>query len=124
MSLKIHKPVKILSHNGNEKLGEVVIEEFSKADRFKRTFKFLGLFWGLAIASAFIPLAHFILVPVFLIIGALSIGIVYPVQTIVQGGTGLCPYCEASFEIVRMKDAWPLIDQCTKCRREVSIVKV
>jgi hypothetical protein len=37
----------------------------------RRVLAGLGMFWGLALASVFIPVAHFILVPAFLVAGLL-----------------------------------------------------
>jgi hypothetical protein len=46
-----------------------VIVEQAPGQRFARTLAGLGMFWGLALASVFIPVAHFILVPTFLVAG-------------------------------------------------------
>jgi hypothetical protein len=43
----------------------VVIEQ-STGERVGRAFAGLGMFWALALGGLFIPVAHFILVPVFL----------------------------------------------------------
>jgi hypothetical protein len=46
----------------------LVIEQ-STGERVVRAFAGLGLFWALALGGLFIPVAHFILVPVFLAAG-------------------------------------------------------
>lgn len=46
----------------------VVIEQ-STGERVARAFAGLGMFWGLALGGLFIPVAHLILVPVFLAAG-------------------------------------------------------
>ncbi len=46
----------------------LVIEQ-STGERVGRAFAGLGLFWALALGGLFIPVAHFILVPVFLTAG-------------------------------------------------------
>src|SRR6185295_1403219 len=46
----------------------VVIEQ-STAERVGRVFTGLGMFWALALGGLFIPVAHFVLVPVFLTAG-------------------------------------------------------
>ena len=43
--------------------------EQSFGARVLRTLSGLGLFWGLALAGLFIPVAHFVLVPSFLVAG-------------------------------------------------------
>jgi hypothetical protein len=49
----------------------LVIEQ-STGERVARVFTGLGMFWALALGGLFIPLAHFILVPVFLTAGAVT----------------------------------------------------
>jgi hypothetical protein len=46
----------------------LVIEQ-STGERVGRAFAGLGMFWALALGGLFIPVAHFILVPVFLVAG-------------------------------------------------------
>ena len=49
----------------------LVIEQ-STGERVGRAAAGLGLFWALALGGLFIPVAHFILVPVFLTTGAVT----------------------------------------------------
>lgn len=46
----------------------VVIEQ-TPAQRLGRTLVGLGMFWALALGGLFIPVAHFILVPTFVVMG-------------------------------------------------------
>lgn len=46
----------------------LVIEQ-SPPERFVRTLAGLGMFWGFALVSLFIPVAHLVLVPTFLVGG-------------------------------------------------------
>ena len=46
-----------------------VVIEHSTGERVGRAFAGLGMFWALALGGLFIPVAHFILVPVFLSAG-------------------------------------------------------
>src|SRR6185503_7590772 len=48
---------------------QVTVVRRSPADRMRRALLGLGTFWGIAILCVFIPIAHFVLVPSFLIIG-------------------------------------------------------
>src|SRR5258707_9076430 len=48
---------------------QAVIVEQAPGQRFARTLTGLGMFWGLGLASVFIPVAHFILVPTFVVAG-------------------------------------------------------
>ncbi|HEX6078008.1 MAG TPA: hypothetical protein VF197_00165 [Methylomirabilota bacterium] len=46
-----------------------LILEQAPGQRFARTLGGLGMFWGLGLASVFIPVAHFVLVPTFVVGG-------------------------------------------------------
>src|SRR5216683_2576189 len=46
-----------------------VVVEQPPGTRFGRVLGGLGMFWGLALASVFIPVAHFVLVPTFVVGG-------------------------------------------------------
>jgi len=72
----------------------VVIEQ-SPGERVGRAVAGLGMFWALALGGLFIPVAHFILVPVFL-----TAGIIMAVKRSREGRRlaevrGPCPRCGA-----------------------------
>ena len=72
----------------------VVIEQ-STGERVARAFAGLGMFWALALGGLFIPVAHFILVPVFL-----SAGIIMAIKRSREDRRlaevrGPCPRCGA-----------------------------
>jgi hypothetical protein len=50
--------------------GTAVVIEQSTGERVGRVLAGLGMFWALALGGLFIPVAHFILVPVFLTAGS------------------------------------------------------
>jgi hypothetical protein len=49
--------------------GTAVVIEQSTGERVARVFTGLGMFWALTLGGLFIPVAHFVLVPVFLAAG-------------------------------------------------------
>ncbi len=49
-----------------------VIVEQAPAQRLGRIVAALGIFWGLALGGLFIPVAHFVLVPTFLVAGLVA----------------------------------------------------
>ncbi len=107
----------------NSVLGEVYIEYFSRQKRLCRAGKTLAIFWGVAVACVFIPMLHFVLVPLFFILG-LVLGLKTFRQTsIVLGGRSPCPRCHKELAIVRSPDQWPLRDLCSSCHNAVRIFK-
>jgi hypothetical protein len=76
-----------------------VIVEQAPGQRVARTLAGLGMFWGLALGSVFIPVAHFVLVPTFVVAG-----IVMAVKRAREDRRllrvrGACPRCGAVQEL-------------------------
>ena len=68
-------------------------------ERMIRALKMGGLCWGFALVSILIPLAHFVLVPSFLIAGPIVGMYFYRLESMVIGGSGNCPACQKPFQI-------------------------
>lgn len=113
--------VKIQIASMQDTLGEVRIQYWNQRTRLLRASKGFGLALLLAIGAVFIPILHFVLVPLLL----LSIPIVaiyfYRQESVVLGGTGQCPKCLQSFTIVRSPNRWPLEDLCECCHEVLKI---
>lgn len=115
--------VKVTSFD-QEKIGEVRIKTFNQKEKIFRGLKFLGIFWGSAIFAVFIPMLHFILVPLLFLVGIIVAAFVSQTKSVVLGGESICPKCESFLPIVRSNDQWPLTDLCSNCRSTVTISKV
>jgi len=101
---------------------QVTVVRRSPADRMRRALLGLGSFWGIAILCVFIPIAHFVLVPSFLIIG-----IVVAVRRLREGAsveavTGVCPRCgvERSFEAGSALRAESTVS-CRECHNQLEL---
>jgi hypothetical protein len=119
--MKKTSPVELVSPDGKMASGEVITEHWEAKDRSKRALKILGICWGIALFSIIIPIAHFILVPSFILAGPIAAFFTYQQSDAVLGGKGTCPHCGQPFEIARMKIKWPLDDICAKCHSSVKI---
>jgi hypothetical protein len=114
-------PVMIKSANNLESHGEVWLRNWEKKERTLRAFKSLGICWGLAIVTVFIPLAHFILVPSFLLAGPVLFFMTISQEQVILGGKGICPKCKKEFNIVRSQVKWPISDLCNHCQTQLKI---
>lgn len=78
----------------------VTVVRRSPADRLRRAALGFGMFLGIAILCVFIPIAHFVLVPGFLIAGIVFAAMRLREAATVVEVTGVCPRCgvERSFE--------------------------
>ena len=75
--------------------GTAVVIEQTTGERVARVLTGLGMFWALALGGLFIPVAHFVLVPVFL-----TAGIIMAVKRSQEDRRlaevrGPCPRCSA-----------------------------
>ena len=104
--------------------GEVFIQQWTPQQRLLRALKAFFIWFFIALVSLFIPILHFILVPLFLLAAFVMGFIVYAHSSMVLGGTGSCPFCGAAMEILKKPNQWPLDDICDKCSRHVVIEKV
>jgi hypothetical protein len=115
------QPIALTGTHGNKTAGEVTIQEWDPKGRTKRALKTLGIFWGLAIAAVFLPLVHFVLVPLLVLTGPFVAAFVYTRETMIISGTGTCPNCQKPFAITKNPLKWPLNDVCGECHNSVEI---
>ena len=69
MSTEIEVPAYLAAFGHEPSPSRALIVEQAPGQRFARTLGGLGMFWGLALVSVFIPVAHFVLVPTFVVAG-------------------------------------------------------
>jgi hypothetical protein len=112
-----------LSGDGVEKSsdGHYLIYKYTHGERVFRCLKFFTLFFVLAIASAFVPFLHFILVPLFVLL-ALLFGYFsyFDKENIIQA-EGQCPYCLKTTSIARASMTLPFTDLCVNCRQVMTV---
>lgn len=113
-----------LSAGEKRSLGEVRIEHWETSARLLRAAKRWGALWALAIVSVVVPVAHFILVPGFLIAGPISAFARYRQKSGVVAGEGPCPSCGVSLTIGARADSWPFVEHCPSCHSSVWIEKI
>jgi hypothetical protein len=63
------------------------------SERMTRVLSALGICWGIAAVTAFMPVAHFILVPTFLLLG-IGLAVIRSREDVrLLGAHGRCPRC-------------------------------
>jgi hypothetical protein len=103
--------------------GVARVRVWSAGERAVRVLKGLGACWGLAIVTAFIPVAHFFLVPGFAI-GGVVLAVRWSGQsrTYVEA-RGPCPACgEEGVFGVKGKFTLPRETECAACGARVALV--
>ena len=85
-------------------------------ERAMRALKLGGLMWGLALASVLVPVAHFVLVPGFLLAGPLAAWLAHRRTETLLGGLVDCPKCSTRYDVGGGALQWPAQGQCPSCR--------
>lgn len=121
-SFSLEVPVRLsLPHKDRRSEGTVHVQKWNSRERLIRALKTLGACWALAMISVLIPLAHFILVPAFLLAGPIAAFAVYQRESMIMGGKGTCPNCDAPFTVAKGKVRWPFQDLCSQCQSQVML---
>lgn len=115
------RPVRLSALGGRESYGEVRVKRWSPRERALRAIKVGGACWALAVVSVFVPAAHFILVPLFLVAGPIAAYFTARTLSSVLGGSAKCPACGGAFVIAGAREQWPLEDVCAACHTQVVI---
>jgi hypothetical protein len=104
-------------------VGTVTILEFSSRERWRRSLQALGKWWGVALLSVFIPVAHFLLVPSFLLYGVLQFVQRIGTAQLATNAQGTCPDCGRS-QSIEVAPRWraPQTVTCRYCQRGLQLV--
>lgn len=113
--------VLILANVNDERRSEgfVYIHHFSPPERMTQALKKLGLFWGIALVSVLIPVFHFVLVPLFLILGIFFAHRSYKSEGRILSGETRCPHCQTEVQVKPAELQWPISEICQNCARVV-----
>ncbi|MBI5185008.1 MAG: hypothetical protein HZA01_04690 [Nitrospinae bacterium] len=95
---------------------------YDKNERMRRALKTLGFFWALAVASVPVVIAHFVLVPGFLIAGPFLAFRKFKAETALEKALGACPACdkEISFAL-EPADVLPKWTYCPRCNASLQL---
>lgn len=103
--------------------GEVRIIEWNSRERLIRAAKVLALCWGIALITIPIPMVHFVVPPIMLLVGPFLFYVNYKQENGVAGGQGTCPSCSQKFDVVSGKLRWPIFEICNHCKSHVRLEK-
>jgi hypothetical protein len=102
--------------------GTVTVISYDREARIRRAFKALGTWWGCALGSVFIPVAHFGLVPGFFIFGIIQFFQRLGTRELGMDAAGTCPDCGAEQEL-DLPPRWRAPQQvtCKQCQRGLTL---
>lgn len=99
MTERQSRVIKFSNADGEATTGTLNYTVYSKQQRMTRGLSALGICWGLAVVTLFIPIAHFVLVPGFLIAGPVAGYMRYRLTETMEEATGECPTCREQVTI-------------------------
>ena len=115
--------VLLRGYHGPPTSGTVTIRQFNRDERVRRACAGLGKWWGVAVVSVLIPVAHFVLVPSFLAYGVWQFFQGLGTVELVTGARGTCPDCGAE-QALDLAARWraPQPVTCRQCHRGLQLV--
>jgi len=98
------------------------IQSFSEKEQKVRAIKTLLKFWGIAALCILIPIAHFLLVPLFFIMGIVkAMKLLHKAEDALYA-EGTCPACEQHVKLPLENNAeLPQWIDCTNCKQPIEL---
>ncbi len=113
MAISETRAIVIEDDRGGGAEGTLHVRMFSVMDRVLRALVMLGVMWLLALITVVIPIAHFVLVPGFLLAGPFVALMRYRVTEVNERVTGACPVCGSDMAIpLDSSDRLPMWTYC------------
>ena len=108
--------------SGEANSAEMHVTSFSPHEQKMHALKSLLVFWAIATVSILIPIAHFLLVPGFLLGGIIVASRRWKVVEEGRDATGLCPSCGNHICIQLNKNAeLPQWHDCPECSKPLAL---
>jgi hypothetical protein len=108
----------LTGYSGAPTEGTVTVQEFSREERVRRALGGLGKWWAIALGSVLIPVAHFLLVPSFLLYGIWQFVQRLGTTSLATEAHGICPDCHTE-QALELATRWqvPQPVTCRNCHR-------
>lgn len=100
----------------------VLVVSYDRARRVRRALRGLGTWWGAALVSVLIPVAHFVLVPAFFFFGVYTFARRLTTDQVALSGRGTCPDCGRE-QALDVAGRWslPRTTSCRYCQRGLRV---
>lgn len=102
----------------------MTVLEFSEQARAKRAAIMAAKCLGITALCVFIPGAHFILVPLgLLIVTPLMTIYTFRVKTQIVSATIECPKCRVQLNVLTTQEQYPMYENCSSCHRQITVIQ-
>lgn len=113
----------VCTYGEQSKPGVYSRREFSTAERAQRAMKIGGLLWVVAFFTIFIPILHFILPPIFIVLGLVFGFATWIDKAEIESGQFTCAQCEQVVALERESENFPRELRCPKCQMTISLAR-
>jgi hypothetical protein len=104
-----------VSYGGVTHDAEITVVHYNTAERALAAARISAILLVITIACVFIPILHFVLVPVFFLL-TIAAGInAYLTSAKIDGGQSTCPSCKAPFTLANESYSFPKDFRCRAC---------
>lgn len=120
MEVQNKQPIEMKGYDQSTS-GTLFIRTVEKGERIKIAVGrgAIGLFISAILVG--IPILHFLLVPIGLIVTAVIVQHALNRTEIISGGEGPCPFCGSSMSFVQRRVKFPFLERCSECSRESTV---
>ncbi len=102
-------------------VGWSVRRDLPQSERLFRAGRIFAIFLVVAFFTVFVPVLHFILPPLSLLIGATLAFNEYAGTGEMLSGEVVCPNCKKVLELPRETEQWPRVQRCSGCSFSLTI---
>jgi hypothetical protein len=115
-------PITIQARSGQNIATTLQLKRWSPAQRRARALRILGIGFLLTFVFVFLPIAHFILVPLGLVLTPIIAFKVSKLETVYPNQSLICPKCSQPVQFAfSFSLTLPLDTQCDACREVLKI---
>ncbi len=116
-------PIHLQPNNGPSTVGALYVANFDNHERLIRALKACGFCWLFAVLSVPVVIAHWVLVPGFLLAGPIMALRRYKIVSAVERAEGTCPLCKVGVTVpMEADDALPKRTYCPKCSGPIQLL--
>ena len=102
--------------------GYALRRPLGQSERVLRSAKMFGIFFLIAFFTIFIPILHFILPPIMLVLGLVFATTTYLETAMVLEGQIACPNCRHVTVFAPEAEEWPKVQRCGGCSYMLTVV--
>jgi hypothetical protein len=115
--------VKIVVRNDMDKysLANLQVTSMSEWNRLLLAAKNLGICWGGALLCVLIPVLHFVLVPLGILLGIIVFIYKAKLRQFVSASEISCPACQSKIHLRAKPFNWPLRETCSQCHSQLQM---